>query len=94
MREGFAAGVTLADGQTLAPALVEPIGSDACRARVVLRQGVYHQIKRMFGCTARGSTRCTAARSARLRSTKPSPPVHGGPLTEEELAALRGEERV
>ena len=54
MREGFAAGVTLADGQTLAPALVEPIDSDACRARVVLRQGVYHQIKRMFGVYGAG----------------------------------------
>ena len=46
---GFAAGVTLADGQTLAPAEVAPAGADPCVVRVTLHQGVYHQIKRMFG---------------------------------------------
>lgn len=54
MVEGFAAGVTLADGQTLAPAAVEPAGEDPCRVRVTLRQGVYHQIKRMFGIYGAG----------------------------------------
>ena len=49
MRVGFAAGVTLADGQTLAPAEVKPAGADPCVVRVTLHQGVYHQIKRMFG---------------------------------------------
>ncbi len=49
MSAGFAAGVTLADGQKLVPALAEPAGQDPCLVRVVLRQGVYHQIKRMFG---------------------------------------------
>ena len=39
MRTGFAAGVTLPDG---------------CTVRVVLRQGVYHQIKRMFGVYGAG----------------------------------------
>ena len=39
MRTGFAAGVTLADG---------------CTVRVVLKQGVYHQIKRMFGVYGAG----------------------------------------
>lgn len=54
MRAGFAAGVTLADGQTLAPAEVEPAGKDPCVVRVTLRQGVYHQIKRMFGVYGAG----------------------------------------
>ena len=50
MRAGFAAGVTLADGTQLAPAGVEAVDPrDPCRVRVELRQGVYHQIKRMFG---------------------------------------------
>ncbi len=49
MRRGFAAGVTLADGQQLAPAEAEPAGDDPCTVRVTLHQGVYHQIKRMFG---------------------------------------------
>lgn len=54
MRAGFAAGVTLADGQTLAPAEVEPAGEDPCVVRVTLRQGGYHQIKRMFGVYGAG----------------------------------------
>ncbi len=49
MVEGFAAGVTLADGQTLHPARLVPDPADPCAATVVLTQGVYHQIKRMFG---------------------------------------------
>ena len=49
MVEAFAAGVTLADGQTMQPALLIPDEADPFAATVVLRQGVYHQIKRMFG---------------------------------------------
>ena len=49
MRRGFAEGVTLADGETMAPAGVEPLTDDGLTVRVTLRQGVYHQIKRMFG---------------------------------------------
>lgn len=49
MRQGFADGVTLADGTALAPAEVRPLTSDGLTVQVVLRQGVYHQIKRMFG---------------------------------------------
>ena len=41
--------VTLADGEHLAPAEAEPAGDDPCTVRVTLHQGVYHQIKRMFG---------------------------------------------
>ena len=54
MRSGFAAGVTLADGQTLTPAQVEPLSPDGLTVRVTLRQGVYHQIKRMFGVYGAG----------------------------------------
>jgi len=49
MVEAFAAGITLADGQTMQPALLIPDEADPFAATVVLRQGVYHQIKRMFG---------------------------------------------
>ena len=49
MRRGFAAGVTLADGETMAPAGAEPLTDDGKTVLVTLRQGVYHQIKRMFG---------------------------------------------
>lgn len=47
MVEGFKAGVTLADGEKCESALCEKVG-DAV-ARVVLKEGKYHQIKRMFG---------------------------------------------
>lgn len=49
MVEAFAAGVTLADGQRMQPAQLIPDEADPFAATVVLRQGVYHQIKRMFG---------------------------------------------
>ena len=45
MRAGFAAGVTLADGTALSPAEVTALSADGCTVRVVLKQGVYHQIK-------------------------------------------------
>ena len=49
MRAGFANGVTLADGTALSPAEVEALTPDGLTVRAKLRQGVYHQIKRMFG---------------------------------------------
>ena len=51
---GFAAGVTLADGTALSPAEVTALSADGCTVRVVLKQGVYHQIKRMFGVYGAG----------------------------------------
>ncbi|BFJ85240.1 pseudouridine synthase [Ruthenibacterium sp. CLA-JM-H11] len=54
MVEGFANGVTLADGQTMLPAQVLPGENGPCSAVVVLHQGVYHQIKRMFGVYGAG----------------------------------------
>lgn len=54
MRAGFAAGVTLADGTALSPAGVQPLTGDGRTVRVTLRQGVYHQIKRMFGVYGAG----------------------------------------
>ena len=48
MKVGFAAGVTLADGTALSPAEVSALTPDGLTVRVLLRQGVYHQIKRMF----------------------------------------------
>ncbi len=49
MRQGFAKGVTLADGTALSPAEVTALTPDGLTVQVVLKQGVYHQIKRMFG---------------------------------------------
>jgi 16S rRNA pseudouridine516 synthase len=49
MRSGFASGITLADGTILAPAIVSPLDETGLQVQVILQQGVYHQIKRMFG---------------------------------------------
>ena len=54
MRRGFAEGVTLADGTALSPAEVEALTPDRLTVKVRLRQGVYHQIKRMFGVYGAG----------------------------------------
>ena len=48
------AGVTLADGTALSPAEVTALSPDGLTVRVVLKQGVYHQIKRMFGVYGAG----------------------------------------
>lgn len=52
MTEQFHLGVTLADGTLCKPALLENAGE--CLARVTLREGKYHQIKRMFGTVGLG----------------------------------------
>ena len=54
MVRGFAQGVTLADGVQLASADVTPLTGDRRTVQVVLHQGVYHQIKRMFGVYGAG----------------------------------------
>ena len=54
MCAGFAAGVTLADGTVLSPAQVTALSQDRLTVQVVLKQGVYHQIKRMFGVSGAG----------------------------------------
>lgn len=52
MTEIFAKGVTLADGTVCRPAELERIESNV--ARVVITEGKYHQIKRMFGVVGLG----------------------------------------
>ena len=49
MAAAFEAGVTLADGEVMKSAGLVPDANHPCSATVVLHQGVYHQIKRMFG---------------------------------------------
>lgn len=45
--EAFAAGVTIGENECL-PALLEAVNGDHKTARVIIKQGMYHQIKRMF----------------------------------------------
>ena len=90
MRRGFAEGVTLADGQKMLPAVLKIDPADAARVTVVLRQGVYHQIKRMFGVFGAGVV--TLHRSAIGPVTLDSAlaPGQSRPLTAQELEQLRG----
>ncbi len=48
----FADGVVLADGEKCRPAKLELMGD--CQARVIITEGKYHQIKRMFGTVGLG----------------------------------------
>lgn len=94
MRAGFAAGVTLADGETMAPTEAEPAGEDPCVVKVTLHQGVYHQIKRMFGVYGAGVNALHRCAIGPVALDETLAPGAWRPLTEEELAALRGEGRV
>ena len=88
MQAGFAAGVTLADGTALAPALAEPMGDDPCQVQVTLRQGVYHQIKRMFGVYGAGVNALHRVAIGPLRLDPALAPGQWRDLTTQELATL------
>ena len=92
MIDGFAAGVTLADGSLMQPAVLQGIPGDPTLTRVVLTQGVYHQIKRMFGTFGAGvvSLRRTAIGGLSLDESLGA----GGwrELSADELALIRPKE--
>ena len=90
MQAGFAAGVTLADGQTLAPARAEPAGEDPCVVKVTLRQGVYHQIKRMFGVYGAGVNALHRLSIGGVALDASLAPGQWRELTAAEVSALRG----
>ena len=93
MQAGFAAGVTLADGRRLAPAEVGPAGADPCVVRVTLRQGVYHQIKRMFGVFGAGVNALHRLSIGGVALDPSLAPGQWRELTAEELALLQGRAR-
>lgn len=88
MRRGFARGVTLADGETLAPADVQAVSPDGCVVRVTLRQGVYHQIKRMFGVYGAGVNGLHRDAIGGLRLDSRLAPGAWRELTADEKAAI------
>lgn len=90
MRAGFAAGVTLVDGTRLAPAGVEPADPrDPCLVRVELRQGVYHQIKRMFGIYNAGVNALHREAIGPVALDEKLGPGQWRELTQQEVQALR-----
>lgn len=82
----FRSGMTLADGYRCLPAELERLGER--EALVTLREGKYHQIKRM--CAARGKpvTFLKRLTFGPLRLDEALSPGQWRPLTREELEAL------
>ena len=89
MRQSFGDGVTLADGQRLAPAGLEIDPQDPCCVQVTLRQGVYHQIKRMFGVFGLGVNELRRLSIGGVRLDAALGPGGSRPLTGAELQQLR-----
>lgn len=86
--KAFREGITLADGYKCLPAGLERLGQS--EAVVTLHEGKYHQIKRM--CAARGKPVIFLKRLTfgPLTLDETLVPGQWRPLTEAELAALRG----
>ena len=91
MQRGFEEGVTLADGQKLEPAGLMPDPQDPCRAVVVLHQGVYHQIKRMFGVYGAGVNGLHRLAIGSVGLDESLAPGQWRPLSEQEVETLRRE---
>ena len=62
--DSFAKGVTLADGTKCMPAVLKRL--DDCVASIVIKEGKYHQIKRMFGTVGLGVNALKRVRIAAL----------------------------
>ena len=90
MAEGFARGVVLADRVQLAPAEVSPLTADGRTVRVVLHQGVYHQIKRMFGVYGAGVDQLHREAIGSVWLDQDLAPGQWRELTEVEVAAIAG----
>ena len=88
MRRGFAEGVTLADGTALSPAEVEALTPDGLTVKVRLRQGVYHQIKRMFGVYGAGVNGLHRDAIGGLELDKTLAPGQWRELTADEVAKI------
>lgn len=94
--QAFAAGVCLPperprEGEKellCMPAALEPDGGDFSRARVVVRQGMYHQVRRMFEAF---DLRVVSLRRERIGGLALDPALEPGgcrPLSREEVALL------
>jgi 16S rRNA pseudouridine516 synthase len=89
MCTGFASGVTLADGTILAPATVSPLDETGLQVQVILQQGVYHQIKRMFGVYDIGVNELHRDAIGGLSLDENLAPGEWRELSEEEVGEIR-----
>ena len=86
-REAFARGMTLRDGLRTAPAELEILEPDL--ARVTLREGKYHQVKRMLAALGKPVTALERTEMAGLRLDPALSRGSWRPLREEEVCLLR-----
>lgn len=85
--EFFAEGMTLKDGFTTRPAKLERLGEK--KARVVICEGKYHQVRRMFACCG---NRVETLKRVRIGGVELDPTLEEGEvrkLTDEELDLLK-----
>lgn len=85
--EFFAEGMTLKDGFTTRPAKLERLGEK--KARVVISEGKYHQVRRMFACCG---NRVETLKRVRIGGVELDPTLEEGEvrkLTAEELDLLK-----
>jgi len=84
----FAVGLRLPDGETCLPAELLPDEKDSKKAQIILREGKFHQIKRMF--LTRNHTVLTLKRLSHssLRLDDNLPPGSWRPLTDTERQTL------
>ncbi len=85
----FAAGVILADGARCAPSRLILIPDRPCDARLILTEGKYHEVKRMFGTVGLGVNRLQRLRIGSLSLDPALCPGELRPLTEQELIACQ-----
>ncbi|MBO8142618.1 MAG: rRNA pseudouridine synthase [Firmicutes bacterium] len=85
----FAAGVRLSDGERARPARLIVLRSEApAVARVVITEGRYHQVKRMFGAFGLRVTYLCRLRIGSLQLDPTLSPGDYRPLTAREIGAL------
>ena len=86
--EALAQGMVLGDGLACLPAGLEPLG-DGSECLVTLREGKYHQVKRMLAARGKPVRYLKRLSMGPIRLDPALGPGEWRPLTREEVAALR-----
>ena len=87
-REALAAGMVLGDGLRCLPGGLEPLG-DGSSCLVTLREGKYHQVKRMLAARGKPVTALKRLSMGPLKLDETLQPGEWRPLTDQEAAALK-----
>lgn len=88
--ERFASGMTLSDGTELMPGKLEISTGDPCEALVTIREGKFHQIKRMFEACGKKVIYLKRLSMGRLQLDPELAEGAWRELTEEEVSNLSG----